>query len=154
MITQQQFQRFMSLIDYTNCSSGRGLVTKEVERQLSILFGGRQSLLVNSGTAALHLCLKSLGIGSGDEVIVPNFTFSATALAVKHCGAKPVFAAVNLPTGWIDLSSVERLITKRTKAVIPVHLNGYIGGMADFFSGFSATMASVISSSPAIDAAF
>lgn len=129
MITQKQFKRFHALIDRENCSASRGLITQKVEQQLSTFFNGQQALFVSSGTAALHLCLKSLGVGCGDEVIVPNFTFSATALAVKHCGANPVFATVDLPSGWINLRSIERLVNERTKAIVPVHLNGYIGDM-------------------------
>lgn len=129
MLTKTQYQRLLRLMNRRNCAASRGDLTRQVEDLFCEIMGRKHALLVNSGTAALHLSLKALGIGYGDEVIVPNFTFSATALAVKHCGATPVFAGVTLPHGWIDLSSVKRLISERTKAIIPVHLNGYVGDM-------------------------
>ncbi len=79
---------------------------------------------VNSGTDALFLGLLSLGIGAQDEVILPAFTYIATSLAVTYTGAKPVFVDIDEKTYNIDVSKVERAITKKTKAIIPVHLYG------------------------------
>jgi len=79
---------------------------------------------VNSGTDALFLGLLSLGIGRGDEVIVPVFTYIATALAVSFTGAKPVFVDIDKDTYNIDVNKIKRAITKKTKAIIPVHLYG------------------------------
>lgn len=79
---------------------------------------------VSSGTAALFLALKSLGIGCGDEVIVPAFTYIATAFAVSYTGAKPVFADIDEESYNIDISQIKKAITKNTKAIIPVHLYG------------------------------
>ena len=82
---------------------------------------------VNNGTAACHLALLAHGIGEGDEVIIPNTTFVATANAVKYCGATPVIAPVRSDTWNIDLDhidSVEALITEKTKAIFVVHLLG------------------------------
>ena len=84
---------------------------------------------LNSGTDALFLSLKACGIGPGDEVIVPVFTFIATAFAVSYCGAKPVFVDINPQTYTIDPSQIQRAITKRTKAIIPVHLFGLCADM-------------------------
>ncbi len=81
-------------------------------------------MAVNSGTAALHTALLAYGITEGDEVIVPAFTFEATANMVLACGAKPVFADVT-PDYTIDPDDVRRKVTKKTKAVIPVHVYGY-----------------------------
>lgn len=128
MLTDEQFSRFQLLLDRKTSVASRGSLTSFAEEKFADFFSVK-TLLVNSGTAALHLCLKSVGVGVGDEVIVPNFTFSATALAVKHCGANPVFASVNLPSGWIDLESVRRLVTPKTKVIVPVHLNGHIGNI-------------------------
>jgi len=82
----------------------------------------------NSGTAALHLALDALGVGSGDEVVTTPLTFVATANVVEHCGATPVFADVRLYDGNIDATEVTRAVTPATKAVIPVH---YAGAVAD-----------------------
>ena len=89
-------------------------------------FGDAQhSLCVSSGTTALHLALVALGIGPGDEVIVPNLTFAATANVVMHCGARPVFADVSRATWTVTAADIEPRITPRTKAIIPVHLYGH-----------------------------
>ena len=87
--------------------------------------GGRPVVAVNSGTSGLHLSLLALGIGPGDEVIVPSFTFAATANSVALTGAKPVFADISLNDFCLDPASVESLITPRTAAVMPVHLYGH-----------------------------
>lgn len=79
---------------------------------------------VNSGTDALFLGLLSLGIGPGDEVIVPAFTYIASALAVSFTGARPVFVDIHEDTYNIDVNKIEKVITKNTKAIIPVHLYG------------------------------
>ena len=94
------------------------------EEQFSELVEGRDCVAVNSGTSALHLALISLGIGSGDEVIVPSFTFAATANSVALTGAKPVFVDIDPLTYNIDPSHIERAITKNTKAIQEVHLYG------------------------------
>ena len=82
------------------------------------------SLAIHSGTSAIWICLKSAGIEAGDEVIIPSYTFIATSTAVVLANAVPVFADINLETGNIDPKSIEALITKKTKAIIPVHTGG------------------------------
>lgn len=84
---------------------------------------------LSSCTAALHLALTGLGVGPGDEVIVPAMTFLATASSVLHAGATPVLVDVDPATGLIDPQAVERAVTPRTKAVIPVHLYGVLADM-------------------------
>lgn len=84
---------------------------------------------VNSGTDALFLSLLSLGIGPGDEVIVPAFTYIATALAASYTGAKPVFVDVDESTYNIDVNKIKAAITDKTKAIIPVHLYGHPANM-------------------------
>jgi dTDP-4-amino-4,6-dideoxygalactose transaminase len=86
--------------------------------------GVRHAVAVNSGTAALHLALLARGIGEGDEVIVPAFSFAATANTVLHAGARPVFVDVRDDDFGIDAAQIEAAITPRTKAIVPVHLYG------------------------------
>lgn len=84
----------------------------------------KEAVAVNSATAAMHLGLNTLGVGPGDEVITSPLTFVSTANVIIHVGAKPVFADVNINTGNIDSKEIEKKITKKTKAIIPVHLYG------------------------------
>ncbi|HSY79149.1 MAG TPA: DegT/DnrJ/EryC1/StrS family aminotransferase [Verrucomicrobiae bacterium] len=90
--------------------------------------GARFAIPTTSGTSALEAALKALGVGAGDEVIVPAITFAATPYAAVACMARPVFADVSAADACIDPDSVERLITRRTKAIIPVH---YGASLAD-----------------------
>ncbi|MWB97266.1 DegT/DnrJ/EryC1/StrS family aminotransferase [Agromyces seonyuensis] len=91
---------------------------------------GRPVVAVNSGTSGLHLGLLAIGIGPGDEVVVPSFTFAATANAVVLAGATPVFADIDPVTFCIDPEAVAALLTPRTAAVVPVHLFGQPADMA------------------------
>lgn len=96
---------------------------EEFEENYAKYIGVRYCVGVGNGLDALHIILSSLGIGSGDEVIVPAHTFIATALAVNYVGAVPVFVDVDL-NGLIDDNKIEKKITKKTKAIIGVHLYG------------------------------
>ena len=88
------------------------------------LGGGVQALAVNSATSGLHLALEAVGIKAGDEVIVPSYTFTATAEVVRYLGATPVFADSNPDTFCIDPADIERKITNKTRAIMPVHFAG------------------------------
>ena len=102
-----------------------GPKTARFERAFSeALGGGVEAVAVNSATAALHLGLEALGIGLGDEVIVPTLTFTATAEVVRYLGATPVFADIDDNTFCLAPAILEPLITSRTKAVMPVHFAG------------------------------
>jgi perosamine synthetase len=101
-----------------------GAVTEKFEAELARLLGVRHAIAVTSGTAAIYLSLYALGIGPGDEVIVPDLTFVATANAVTMCGAKVVLVDIDPETLNLDPAAFERAITPRTKAVIPVHVSG------------------------------
>lgn len=104
----------------------QGTEVAEFEKEFStVLLDGRASVAVNSGTSGLHLGLLAAGIGPGDEVIVPSFTFAATANSVALTGATPVFADIELDHFCLDPASVESRITDRTKAIMPVHLYGH-----------------------------
>jgi perosamine synthetase len=94
------------------------------EEQFAKYCEARQGIAVNNGTAALHAVLAAAGIGAGDEVIVPSFSFIATATCVSMCGARPVFADVDPDYFTLDPKSAEKLFTPSTKAVIGVHLFG------------------------------
>ncbi len=103
-----------------------GPVCREVEERLQAFLGVPRVLTLSSCTAALEVGLRALGIGPGDEVIVPALTFVATATAVIHAGAKPVFADVEPDTGNLGPDGVMKALTQRTRAVIPVHLYGHM----------------------------
>jgi len=100
------------------------------EEQFSHFVGSRYAIGVGSGTAALELALKAICIEAGDEVIVPANSFFATAEAVSNVGARPVFADVDPMTFHLDVARAERLVTPRTRAIIPVHLYGRAMHMA------------------------
>lgn len=99
------------------------------ESEFSQHVGGRHCVAMNSGTSALHLGFIAGGIKPGDEVIVPSFSFAATANSVVLAGGVPVFADIDPKTFNIDPNHVESLITKKTKAIMPVHLYGHIAAM-------------------------
>jgi dTDP-4-amino-4,6-dideoxygalactose transaminase len=104
--------------------------TKALEHEVAAYVGVGHAVGVASGTDALILALRALGIGPGDDVIVPDYTFLATASAVLHAGASPVLVDVDPRTYCIDLDAVEAQITPRTRAVIPVHLFGQPADMS------------------------
>jgi perosamine synthetase len=95
-----------------------------LEEMLSRYVGRKYALVFNSGTSALHAVLLACGIGSGDEVIVPSFTFIATANAPLFVGARPVFADIEPKTYGLDPDDVEKKITRKTKAIMPIHYGG------------------------------
>lgn len=101
-----------------------GPQVEQFEKKLASYLGVRYVLVFNSGTSALHGLMLALGIGLGDEVIVPSFTFIATANAPLFTGAKPVFAEIESKTYGLDPVDVEKKITKKTKAIMPIHYGG------------------------------
>lgn len=105
--------------------SFRGAYVKRFEEALAAWCGVRYGIATSSGTNALHLALLALGIGPGDEVIVPALSYVASANAVTYTGARPVFVDAEPFTWNLDLDRLTSLITPRTKAVIPVHLCGH-----------------------------
>ncbi|AMA09602.1 DegT/DnrJ/EryC1/StrS family aminotransferase [Picosynechococcus sp. PCC 73109] len=126
-------RQYATIADETNAavlevlSSGRyigGTAVSEFEKHFAAYHQVDSAIGCNSGTDALYLALKALGIGVGDEVITSTFTFIATAEAIAMCGATPVFVDITAATFNLDLDQLEAAITSRTKAVIPVHLFG------------------------------
>lgn len=102
-----------------------GPKTKQFEQQFQAFLGDQvQAIAVNSATSGLHLALEALGIGAEDEVITTTYTFTATAEVIRYLGANPVFVDIDPHTLNIDPQQIEKAITPRTKAIIPVHLAG------------------------------
>ncbi len=115
----------------------QGPEVKAFEEEFSAHVGGRHCVAMNSGTSALHLGFIAAGIKPGDEVIVPSFSFAATANSVVLAGGVPIFADIDPKTFNMDPDHVETLITQKTKAIMPVHLYGHIAAM-DRFEEISA----------------
>jgi perosamine synthetase len=109
--------------------SSQGAYIERFEREFAAFCGVKHCVATSNGTVAIHLALKVLDIGKGDEVIVPDLTFVATANAVVLAEATPVIADVRRSDWCIDPESVKRLITPRTRAIIPVHLYGHPAAM-------------------------
>jgi dTDP-4-amino-4,6-dideoxygalactose transaminase len=106
-----------------------GQQTKEFEQAFAQYLGAGHAVGLTSCTAALHLALLAVGVGPGDEVITTPMTFAATSNAVLYTGATPVFVDVESATGLIDPNAVQRAITPKTKAIVPVHLYGLMADM-------------------------
>ncbi|MET3926560.1 DegT/DnrJ/EryC1/StrS family aminotransferase [Devosia sp. 2618] len=112
--------------------SGRYVLGEEVaalEEEFAAYCGTRHAIAVNTGTSALHLALLAAGVKAGDEVITSPFTFVATAAAIRYIGARPVFVDIDPATFCIDPALIERAITPRTRAIVPVHLYGQMADM-------------------------
>jgi dTDP-4-amino-4,6-dideoxygalactose transaminase len=107
----------------------QGPVVAEFESSFSKFVGDRDCVAVNSGTSGLVTAVMSLGIGQGDEVIVPSFTFAASANSIALCGAKPIFIDIDRKTFNLDYKLLESLITPKTKAIMAVHLYGLCANM-------------------------
>lgn len=105
--------------------SSRGSFIDAFEQRFAELTGARYAMTTSNGTTALHLALLALGIGPGDEVLVPSLTFAASAAVIVHVGATPVFVDVRHDTWNIDEKKISEKITPKTKAIMVVHLYGY-----------------------------
>lgn len=104
-------------------------LTKEFEQMTCDLTGSKYAVAMTNGTVALFCCLKALGVGPGDEVIVPNMTFIASANAVIMCGATPVLCEVDSKTFCMTVDTVKECVSPRTKVIMPVHLYGQSADM-------------------------
>jgi perosamine synthetase len=114
----------------TNWISSAGKYVQLFEERFSRYCGARYGIATTNGTTALHLALAAVGIGKGDEVIMPTFTIASPAFAAIYCGAKPVFVDSEPDTWNINPQKIEQTITKKTKAIIPVHIYGHPCDMA------------------------
>ena len=120
-----EVKKVMQEGNLTNASFEGGKRVRELESLLCNFVGSQHAVALNSGTSALHAAMLALGIGKGDDVLVPSFTFLATANAVVATGANPVFVDIKKSDYTIDPDDLEKKITSRSKAVIPVHLYGH-----------------------------
>jgi dTDP-4-amino-4,6-dideoxygalactose transaminase len=111
-------------VNYWTGSKGR-----EFEEKFAKWQGSKYAISVSNGTAALHVALTSLGIGPGDEVIVPSYTFIASSFSIVQAGAVPRFADVNIEDHCISVESAEKLVNEKTKAIMAVHLYGNVCDM-------------------------
>jgi dTDP-4-amino-4,6-dideoxygalactose transaminase len=131
-IKKEIFEAFEKVYDQTSFSGGS--FVEEFELNFSKLCNTKYAIAVNNGTSALHLALLALGIGAGDEVIIPANTFIATAWGVSYTGATPVFVDCTADTWQINIEKIQEKISAKTKAIIGVHLYGQpfdIDGMKD-----------------------
>ena len=123
-ITQKEIDYVTDAVTSTWISS-LGKYIDRFEAEFADFCGTRYAICVSNGTVAIQLALTANGIGEGDEVIMPNLSFIATANATLHCGATPIFADIDAHNLCIDPNDIERLITSKTKAIMPVHLYGH-----------------------------
>ena len=109
----------------TNWISSKGRYVNEFEEGFSRYCGAKEGISTTNGTTALHLALASLGVGKGDEVIIPAFTMMSTAFAVLYCNATPVLVDAEPDTWNMDVNALESKVTDRTKVILPVHIYGH-----------------------------
>ena len=131
-IGPEEYGRVKAVLDSNYLNDGD--VTEEFERRIAGLVGAKYAISVTSGTAAITLALMGLDVRPGDEVIVPDITFVATANAVMLAGARPVLVDVNPRTLNLDSDGVARAITPRTKAIVPVHVSGRAAAMQELLA--------------------
>ena len=127
----REVRKVLSEKSLTSSSFDGGTRVQQFEKLLSKFAKSKFAVAVNSGTSALQASLYALDIKSGDEVLIPSFTFVATANSVKSVGAKPVFVDILKDNYTMDPDDLSKKITNRTKAVIPVHLYGHVAHMKE-----------------------
>ena len=123
-ITDADRQAVMEVLASDSINEQRKIQSEALSQEWAAYVGRKYCIPTNSGTAALHMCIAALGIEPGDEVIVPAFTFWATAAAVLHHNAIPIFVDIDPKTFCIDPAQIEAKLSERTKAVIAVHIHG------------------------------
>ena len=131
-LDEEERREVVSVLDenaLTTAAHDGGKRVRDFESRLKDYLGVKYAIAVNSGTAALHAALLAAGVKQGDEVLLPSFTFVATANSVVAAGAKPIFVDINREDYTIDVSDLRAKITKNSKAIIPVHLYGHVSDM-------------------------
>jgi len=133
-ITEAERAAVLRVLDSGVLSGSLAPEVRALEEEFAEYVGARHCLSTNSGTSALHIAVAAAGIQPGDEVITSAFTFLASALAVLHHNAIPVFADIDPVTFNIDPAEIERRITPRTRAIMPVHIHGLPAGMDEILA--------------------
>ena len=131
LFTDKDKADLVAVLEDGRMTSITGPKVKEFEEKYAAAFGARYALATCNGVMAIHLALAALEIGPGDEVIVPAHTFIGTSIPVLMANAIPVFVDIAHDSFNIDAAKIEAAITPRTKAIIPVHLNGLPADMAE-----------------------
>jgi len=129
---ERERRALLEVLESRNWWRTPGTRTLQFEREFAAYHGAKHGIAITNGTAALEVTLTALGVGSGDEVIVPDFTFVATASAVLFTGALPVLVDVTADTYCLDPDLVEAAITERTKVIIVVHMGGHPANLDRF----------------------
>lgn len=123
-LTEEEQKEVIKVMESQMLTLLHGEAVRAFEKEFAEYIGVKHAIGINSGTAALHIAIAALNIGPGDEVIVPPFTFIATASSILHNNAIPIFADIDNKSYCLDPESVKEKITDKTKAIIPVHLAG------------------------------
>ncbi|MHA1242068.1 MAG: DegT/DnrJ/EryC1/StrS family aminotransferase [Promethearchaeota archaeon] len=130
-ISEEEQQEVLKVLKSQMLTLLHGEFVSKFEKEFARYIGVKHAIAVNTGTAALHIAIASLNIGPGDEVIVPPFTFIASASSILHNNAIPIFADIDDKSYTLDPNSVREKITEKTKAIIPVHLAGISADMSE-----------------------
>ena len=128
-LTEEEQKEVIKVMESQMLTLLHGEAVKSFEKDYAKYIGVKHAIGINTGTAALHIAIAALNIGPGDEVIVPPFTFIATASSILHNNAIPIFADIDNKTYTLDPKSVKEKISDKTKALIPVHLAGIVADM-------------------------
>ena len=130
-ISEEEQQEVLKVMKSQMLTLLHGEFVRKFEEEFARYIGVKHAIAVNTGTAALHMSIAALNIGPGDEVIVPPFTFIASASSILHNNAIPIFADIDDKSYTLDPNSVRNKITEKTKAIIPVHLAGISADMSE-----------------------
>ncbi|NVM28772.1 MAG: DegT/DnrJ/EryC1/StrS family aminotransferase [Candidatus Helarchaeota archaeon] len=129
MMDEEEIEAVVKVLRSKRLTLLSGKRVKKFEKVFAKYEGTKEAIAVNSGTAALHVALSCLGVGPGDEIIIPPYTFVATATAVLHQNAIPIFADIDPKTYCLNPEAIEEAITPKTKGIMPVHLFGHPADM-------------------------
>ena len=130
-LSEEEQQEVLKVLKSQMLTLLHGEFVSKFEKEFARYIGVKHAIAVNTGTAALHIAIAALNIGPGDEVIVPPFTFIASASSILHNNAIPIFADIDDKSYTLDPNSVRDKITEKTKAIIPVHLAGISADMSE-----------------------
>ena len=143
-LSEEEQQEVLKVMKSQMLTLLHGEYVSKFEEEFARYIGVKHAIAVNTGTAALHMAIAALNIGPGDEVIVPPFTFIASASSILHNNAIPIFADIDDKSYTLDPNSVRNKITEKTKAIIPVHLAGICADMSELMDVASESGISVI----------